>query len=40
MELVYFLFLNEEALLKILDNKKLVFVFEWLRFFDKVFVVV
>lgn len=40
MELVYFLFLNEEALLKILDNKKLVFVFEWLRFLDKVFVVV
>lgn len=40
MELVYFLFLNEEVLLKILDNKKLVFVFEWLRFLDKVFVVV
>lgn len=40
MELVYFLFLNEEVLLKILDNKKLVFVFEWFRFLDKVFVVV
>lgn len=36
MELAHSLLLNEEALSKIPDNKKPVFVFEWLRFLDKV----
>ena len=36
MELAHSLLLNEEALQKIPDNKKPVFVFEWLRFLDKV----
>jgi len=36
MELAHSLLLNEEALSKIPDNKKNVFVFEWLRFLDKV----
>ncbi|XP_061173824.1 HEAT repeat-containing protein 5B-like isoform X2 [Saccostrea echinata] len=38
MELAHSLLLNEEALSKIPDNKKPVFVFEWLRFLDKVLV--
>lgn len=36
MELAHSLLLNEEALAKIPENKKNVFVFEWLRFLDKV----
>lgn len=36
MELAHSLLLNEEALQKIPENKKPVFVFEWLRFLDKV----
>lgn len=36
MELAHSLLLNEEALSKIPENKKNVFVFEWLRFLDKV----
>lgn len=38
MELAHSLLLNEEALSKIPDNKKPVFVYEWLRFLDKVLV--
>lgn len=38
MELAHSLLLNEEALKKIPDSKKPVFVFEWLRFLDKVLV--
>ncbi|KAL3874425.1 hypothetical protein ACJMK2_037438 [Sinanodonta woodiana] len=36
MELAHSLLLNEEALKKIPDNKKPVFVYEWLKFLDKV----
>ncbi|KAK3093785.1 hypothetical protein FSP39_020183 [Pinctada imbricata] len=38
MELAHSLLLNEEALTKIPDSKKPVFVFEWLRFLDKVLI--
>ena len=38
MELAHSLLLNEEALSKISDSKKPVFIFEWLRFLDKVLV--
>ncbi|XP_071161425.1 HEAT repeat-containing protein 5B-like isoform X1 [Mytilus edulis] len=36
MELAHSLLLNEEAFKKIPENKRPVFVFEWLRFLDKV----
>lgn len=36
MELSHSLTLNEEAFKQIPDHKKPVFVFEWLRFLDKV----
>ncbi|KAI8784582.1 HEAT repeat-containing protein 5B-like isoform X1 [Biomphalaria glabrata] len=36
MELAHSLLLNEEALKRIADSKRPVFVFEWLRFLDKV----
>ena len=36
MELAHSLLLNEEAFKKISENKRPVFVFEWLRFLDKV----
>ena len=38
MELAHSLLLNEDALLRISENKRPVFVFEWLRFLDKVLV--
>ncbi|XP_064600027.1 HEAT repeat-containing protein 5B-like isoform X2 [Liolophura sinensis] len=38
MELAHSLLLNEEALKRIQDSKRPVFVFEWLRFLDKVLV--
>lgn len=38
MELAHSLLLNEEALAQIADSKKPIFVFEWLRFLDKVLV--
>ncbi|XP_074651872.1 HEAT repeat-containing protein 5B-like [Tubulanus polymorphus] len=38
MELAHSLLLNEEALKRISENKRPVFVFEWLRFLDKVLV--
>ena len=38
MELAHSLLLNEDALKRISDSKKPVFVFEWLRFLDKVLV--
>lgn len=38
MELAHSLLLNEEALAKIPDAKRPVFIFEWLRFLDKVLV--
>jgi len=38
MELAHSLLLNEEALTKIPDAKRPVFIFEWLRFLDKVLV--
>ena len=38
MELAHSLLLNEEALNKVAENKRPVFVFEWLRFLDKVLV--
>ncbi|XP_072169312.1 HEAT repeat-containing protein 5B-like [Diadema setosum] len=38
MELSHSLLLNEEALAQIADSKKPIFVFEWLRFLDKVLV--
>lgn len=38
MELAHSLLLNEEALARISESKKSVFVFEWLRFLDKVLV--
>nr|XP_006814260.1 PREDICTED: HEAT repeat-containing protein 5B-like [Saccoglossus kowalevskii] len=38
MELSHSLLLNEEALLQIAASKKPVFIFEWLRFLDKVLV--
>lgn len=36
MELAHSLLLNEEALKRISESKRPVFVFEWLRFLDKV----
>ena len=36
MELAHSLLLNEEALKRIQESKRPVFVFEWLRFLDKV----
>ena len=36
MELAHSLLLNEEALKRIPETKRPVFVFEWLRFLDKV----
>lgn len=39
MELSHSLTLNEEAFKQIPEHKKPVFVFEWLRFLDKVLVV-
>lgn len=38
MELSHSLTLNEEAFNQIPDQKKPVFVFEWLRFLDKILV--
>jgi len=38
MELAHSLLLNEEALTKIPDAKRPVFIFEWLRFLDKVLI--
>lgn len=38
MELSHSLTLNEEAFKQIPEHKKPVFVFEWLRFLDKVLV--
>lgn len=38
MELSHSLTLNEEAFKQIPDHKKPVFVFEWLRFLDKILV--
>jgi hypothetical protein len=38
MELAHSLLLNEEALARISESKKNVFVYEWLRFLDKVLV--
>lgn len=38
MELAHSLLLNEEALAQITEAKRPVFVFEWLRFLDKVLV--
>lgn len=38
MELSHSLILNEEALQQIPEAKRPVFIFEWLRFLDKVLV--
>ena len=38
MELAHSLLLNEEALGRISESKRPVFVYEWLRFLDKVLV--
>lgn len=38
MELAHSLLLNEEALGRIAESKRSVFIFEWLRFLDKVLV--
>ncbi|XP_051936742.1 HEAT repeat-containing protein 5B [Hippocampus zosterae] len=38
MELAHSLLLNEEALVQITEAKRSVFIFEWLRFLDKVLV--
>lgn len=38
MELCHSLTLNEEALAKVPDAKKPLFVYEWLRFLDNVLV--
>lgn len=38
MELSHSLLLNEEALAQIADSKKPIFIFEWLRFLDKVLI--
>ena len=38
MELAHSLLLNEEALSKMPEAKRPVFIFEWLRFLDKVLV--
>ncbi|CAH1791410.1 unnamed protein product [Owenia fusiformis] len=38
MELAHSLLLNEEALKRISDNKRPVFIYEWLRFLDKVLI--
>lgn len=38
MELSHSLILNEEALKQIPEPKRPVFIFEWLRFLDKVLV--
>lgn len=38
MELSHSLILNEEALKEIPEQKKPVFIFEWLRFLDKILI--
>ena len=38
MELAHSLLLNEEALNRISESKRPVFIYEWLRFLDKVLV--
>lgn len=38
MELAHSLLLNEDALVQITEAKRPVFIFEWLRFLDKVLV--
>lgn len=38
MELSHSLTLNEEALIQLPESKRPVFVFEWLRFLDKVLI--
>lgn len=38
MELAHSLLLNEEALAHITEAKRAVFIFEWLRFLDKVLI--
>lgn len=38
MELSHSLTLNEEALIQIGEAKRPIFIFEWLRFLDKVLV--
>jgi HEAT repeat-containing protein 5 len=38
MELAHSLLLNEEALSRMPEAKRPVFIFEWLRFLDKVLV--
>ena len=38
MELAHSLLLNEEAFKRISETKRPVFIFEWLRFLDKVLV--
>lgn len=38
MELAHSLLLNEEALAQITEAKRPVFIFEWLRFLDKVLI--
>lgn len=38
MELAHSLLLNEDALAQITEAKRPVFIFEWLRFLDKVLV--
>lgn len=38
MELSHSLLLNEEALRQLPETKRPVFIFEWLRFLDKVLV--
>ena len=38
MELAHSLLLNEEALGRISESKRPVFIYEWLRFLDKVLV--
>ncbi len=38
MELAHSLLLNEDALRRISESKRPVFIFEWLRFLDKVLI--
>jgi hypothetical protein len=38
MELAHSLLLNEEALSRIPESKRSIFIFEWLHFLDKVLV--
>lgn len=38
MELAHSLLLNEEALAHVTEAKRAVFIFEWLRFLDKVLI--